>query len=126
MRWYLKINIQEIDAQEAMKTLEDIESKGWQDYLMLPGETGFNLLRGLEEHLRDPDHINGTYQIRNSHGNRPSRPNILISGTKAVFGGLMIVWSKSAEISNFYYREEKELDYAEKFGLKNPILIKCP
>ena len=125
MRWYLKINSEELDIPKAIETLSDIKSKGWQDYLILPGNSGFNVLRGLEEFLGDPDHSNGLYQIRNSHCGRPCRPKISITGTKAVFNCTLIVWSPDANVSSFYYRDNKELDYIEKFGLKDPILIKC-
>lgn len=125
MRWYIKINETELDVQEAMETLEDIKTKGWKDYLMLPGDTGFNVLRGLEEFLSDPDHPSGLYPILNGSGKRPTRPKVTISGPRATFKGLMIVWALDARVSNFYYREDSDLDLIEKFGLKDPILIKC-
>ena len=125
MRWYLKVNSEELEASKAMETLEEIKAKGWKDYLILPGDSGFNILRGLEDLLGDPDHINRFYEVRNSHGGRPTRPKVSVTGTRAVFNGLMIVWSSDVNISSFYYHNDKELDYIEKFGLKDPILIKC-
>jgi hypothetical protein len=125
MRWYLKVNENEICVTEAMEALEDIKAKGWQDYLMLPGNMGFNILRGLEEHLSDPDHPSGLYSILNGSGKRPTRPKVNITGYMATFKGLIVVWSPEAKVSNFYYREDSDLDIVSKFGLKDPILIKC-
>lgn len=126
MRWYLKVNPIELDVPEAIKALEDIRAKGWEDYLILPTEFGFNVLRGLEELLKDPDHTNGFYQILNEKGKRPTRPKVSITGTRAVYNDLMIFWSPEAEVSTFYYREDSDLDLIKKFGIKDPvIIIKC-
>ena len=126
MRWYLKVNPTELGVPEAIKALEDIKTKGWEDYLILPTESGFNVLRGLEELLKDPDHTNGFYPILNEKGKRPTRPKVSITGTRAVYNGLMIFWSPDAEVSTFYYREDSDLDFIKKFGIKDPvIIIKC-
>jgi hypothetical protein len=123
MRWYLKINNEELSIPEAMNLLEDIKSKDWQDYLILPGESGFNVMRSLEEILKDPEHVNQIYQVVDSQGHSPTHYAVAITGTKATFNGLMMDWSDAANVTSLYFRDNKELDYIEKFGLKNPILI---
>ena len=124
MKWYLRINVTELNTLEAMKLLEDIKIKNWQDYLVLSGEDGFDVLRGLEEFLGDPSHHNGLYQIRNDNNIRPCLRSVLISDEKAIFNKVIIRWSSDIQASCFYYNDDKELDYIEKFGLKDPILIK--
>lgn len=126
MKWYLKINKAELDASEAMKKLENINNnKNWQDYLIIPGESGFNILCSLGDLLLDQDHYSKMYQIRDAHGEQPCQYSVSIEGTMAYFRNIPISWDKESNTFCCYYNNDEELDYIKKFGLKDPILIKC-
>jgi hypothetical protein len=125
-RWYIKTNSEELTALEAMKELDYAKNNGWQDYLILPTKTSFNILRGLEEFLGDQNHSNGLYQIFNERGKRPTLQRINIFNLKATYSGVMMTWAPDAKVLSFYYQKESDLDLVKRFGLKNPILIKCP
>jgi hypothetical protein len=125
MKWYLKINDVELDAREAMKKLEDINNKNWQDYLIISGESGFNILCSLGDLLLDQDYSTKMYQIRDAHGEQPCQYSVSIEEASAYLKGILILWDKVSNTFCCYYNSDEELDYIKNFGLKDPILIKC-